>query len=82
MSHLDGELSAGAFAAGLGASWAARATGINATIDKAATRISDFDTREYMRLSSAIKLNGQMKKAVCERKPRLELTQLRTMAGC
>jgi hypothetical protein len=64
MSHFDAESSAVAIAAGLAESWAARATGINATNAKARVRIRDFETRAYMRFSSAIKLNEQIVGAV------------------
>jgi hypothetical protein len=58
MSHFDGESSGAVVAAGLGASWAARARGMDAANAKAITRLTDFETRENMRFSSAMVLNG------------------------
>jgi hypothetical protein len=64
MSHFDAESSAVASAAGLAVTWAARVTGINATKARARIQLTDFETREYMRFSSAIKLNEQIVGAV------------------
>jgi hypothetical protein len=42
----------------LGASWATRASGIDAAKAKVTTQFPDFETRENMRFSSAMVLNG------------------------
>jgi hypothetical protein len=64
MSHFDRESSAAGFPADVVVPWAARATGINATKASARTRLTDFETRTYMRFSSAIKLTEQIVGAV------------------
>jgi hypothetical protein len=79
MSHRDGESSALVFPVDVAVTWAAKATGTNATNAKANTRKTILENLECMRLSSAIKLNDQMENAVSEHKFRLVLTRLRTM---
>jgi hypothetical protein len=59
MSHFEGESSAVAAVAGLAESWAARAPGKQAAKAKATAQLTDFETREYMRFSSAKVLNSQ-----------------------
>jgi hypothetical protein len=62
---LDGESSdEGAVVAGLAASWAATARGKTAAAARARTQLTDFETREYMRFSSATDLNGKWITAV------------------
>jgi hypothetical protein len=63
MSHFDAGSTAAAFTAGLDEPWAAKAMGINTTNTRARTRLTDFETRAYMRLSSAIKLTDKMVEA-------------------
>jgi hypothetical protein len=63
MSHFDAESPASVFTTGLAESWAAMAMGINATNARARTRLIDFETRAYMRLSSAIGLTDKMVEA-------------------
>jgi hypothetical protein len=58
MSHFDGLSSGEVVAAGLGASWATRARGMDAAKAKVITQLTDFETRENMRFSSAMVLNG------------------------
>src|ERR1700690_1833361 len=62
MSHLDAISPTAAFAAGLAEFWAPRARGINTTHVKASNRLTDFETRENMRFSSTINLNGKWTK--------------------
>lgn len=56
MSHLDAESSAVVFAAGVAVSWAIKAAGNNATVAKTRTLLKDFKTREYIRVTSTMKL--------------------------
>jgi hypothetical protein len=58
MSHLDAVSPTAAFAAGFAEFWAPRARGINTHV-KASNRLTDFETRENMRFSSTIDLNGE-----------------------
>jgi hypothetical protein len=58
MSHFDGDWADGAFevaGAGFAESWAAMAIGIKLVHAKVNARRVNFETREYMRFSSAIK---------------------------
>jgi hypothetical protein len=59
MSHFEGESSEEAALAGLAESCAARARGIAPTKAKAKAQLTDLETREDMRFSSAKDLNGQ-----------------------
>jgi hypothetical protein len=57
MSHLDGESPAAVFPVDVDVTWAVRVMGANATNAKAKTQLTYFGTRQFMRLSSAMKLN-------------------------
>jgi hypothetical protein len=61
MFHFDPELSQGALPVAEAVTWAVRVMGINATNAKANTQLTYFETLEFIRLPSAIKLNDQMR---------------------
>jgi hypothetical protein len=68
ISHLDG-LSPGATLLFELAAWADKATGSNATKARARAKLTNLETRENMRLSSARKLKYEWKKSVCGQTP-------------
>jgi hypothetical protein len=61
---LEGESSEEAIVAGLAEPWAAMAMGNTATAASVKTQLIVFETREYMRFSSAKDLNGKWITAV------------------
>jgi hypothetical protein len=67
MFHFDPELSQGALPVAEAVTWAARAMGINATNAKAKTQLTYFEAREFIRLSSAMKLNDQTRTCLLPR---------------